>query len=92
MKLSYDPAKSERNRVERGLPFRTAYEFDWAKAIIVQDRRRDYHEERFRATSLLGGELHMLVFSPTYEGVRVISLRRASRKERRQWHASRTPT
>ena len=85
MAIDFDPAKSARNALSRGLPFSIAAEFGWGTAIILPDTRFPYPEPRYRATGMLRGELHMLVFTPIMDGFRVISLRKASRKERRSW-------
>ena len=85
MRASYDPAKSERNEVERGLAFDLAEEFDWSSALIVEDRRKDYDERRYQALGSIGEHLHMLVFTTRGEAVHVISLRRANQRERRRY-------
>jgi hypothetical protein len=89
--VSFDPAKSEKNRQQRGLPFDAAELFDFETAILRQDTRVDYGEPRYQALGLLGEMICFLVFTPTADGFRVISLRKASRKERRTWLASRMP-
>lgn len=81
MRLEFDPVKSERNARERGLPFERAADFDWEDAIVVPDVRREYGETRLIATGLLDGRLHVLCFSRIEGGVRVISLRKANRRE-----------
>ena len=83
MKLEYDPAKNERNIRERGLSFERAADFDFATALLLEDRRRDYGELRYRALGWLDGQLHALVFTTRENSLRVISLRRANRMERR---------
>ena len=45
--FSFDPAKSERNRRERNLPFERARDFDFAAASFYADERFDYPEPRF---------------------------------------------
>ena len=82
MQLSYDPAKSERNKAERGLAFGLAEEFDSSSAMIVEDRRKDYEERRYQALGSIGEHLYMLVFTPRGGTVHVISLRRANQRER----------
>ena len=82
MRLSYDPAKSERNKAERGLAFGLAEELDWSSAMIVEDRRKDYEERRYQALGSIGERLYMLVFTPRGGTVHVISLRRANQRER----------
>ncbi|MBB4041987.1 hypothetical protein GGR34_003672 [Microvirga flocculans] len=85
MKIDFDIAKSLRNAVKRGLPFDLVEGFDWNTALVVEDLRSDYPERRFQALGLIGNKLHMVVFTPIEGGVRVISLRAASRKERSRW-------
>jgi len=85
MRLSYDPAKSERNKADRGLAFDLAEEFDWSSALIVEDRRKDYDERRYQALGSIGERLHMLVFTPRGDVVHVISLRRANQRERTRY-------
>jgi uncharacterized DUF497 family protein len=80
-RLEFDPAKSERNARERGLPFGRVADFDWQSAIVAADARRDYGETRLVATGFLDGRLHVLCFSRIQDGIRVISLRKANRRE-----------
>jgi uncharacterized DUF497 family protein len=81
MKISYDPAKNERNVRERGLPFDLVSEMDWTQAIIVEDTRKDYGERWFRAFGYIGDRLFAVVFTPRPEAVHVISLRKANQRE-----------
>lgn len=88
MPITFDPAKSAKNAAERGLPFEAAEDFEFETAVIRQDTRREYPERRFQAIGQLGEIVAMLVFTPTPDGFRVISLRKAHRKERALWQAS----
>ncbi len=81
MEISFDPEKSERNRLERGLPFDWAEQFDFETALYWQDERKPYPEARIVALGYLAGRLHVMVFSPSPAGIRVISLRKANRRE-----------
>lgn len=81
MQINFDPAKSERNAAERGLPFELAAEFDFETALMWQDKRRDYGEQRHVAIGWIGDRLHVLCFVETDEGIRVISLRKANDRE-----------
>jgi uncharacterized DUF497 family protein len=74
----------------RGLPFDLADEFAFDTATIRRDLRSDYPEPRYQAIGMMGDIVCFLVFTPIAEGFRVISLRKASRKERRTWVASQT--
>ena len=91
MKISFDPAKDVRNKKERGLSFESVAEFDFESAYFEVDSRRDYGEMRVRALGLLDGRLHALVFVETVTGIRVISFRRANKREvKRYEQASQT--
>ena len=81
MKLSYDPAKSDRNARERGLAFDRAGAFDFETAKYWRDDRRDYPDVRYVALGYLDDRLHVLVFGETGDGIRVISFRKANSRE-----------
>ncbi len=84
MKIDFDPDKSARNVVLRGLPFDRAIDFDFETASIAIDRRKEYGETRYVALGYLDGRLHVLCFVITDRGMRVISLRKANVKEARR--------
>lgn len=81
MEISFDPAKNARNIELRGLPFERAADFDFETALFSQDARRNYGEVRIRALGLLDGRAHALVFVETPHGIRVISFRKANKRE-----------
>lgn len=81
MDIEFDPVKNEKNLRERGLSFDQAARFEFSTAKIVEDRRKDYGERRYLALGKLGGRVHMLVFSETATGIRIISFRKANRRE-----------
>ena len=82
MFIEFDPAKSAENEIMRGIPFTLAEGLDWSTALIVEDTRRDYGERRFRVLGNIGARLHVMIFTPRADKVRVISLRKANDKER----------
>ena len=88
MKIEFDPAKSEKNRQERGLPFDMAHDFDWQTADYIEDIRREYPERRFVAVGFLADRLHVLCFTPILGGVRVISFRKANQREIKRHEAA----
>ena len=55
--------------------------FEFETAVFKQDTRRDYGEIRIRALGYLDGRLHALVFTETAQGIRVISFRKANKRE-----------
>ncbi len=90
MLIEFDLAKNERNIAERGLSFARVAEFDFSGAIVDVDDRKVYAEVRYVATGLLGSRLHVLCFTPIDGGIRVISLRKANRRETRAYEQTRT--
>ena len=82
VEITYDPRKSERNLRERGIGFEIVKEFDFASAVYAIDTRKDYGEVRTRALGSIGEVLYALVFTMRGGALRVISLRKANRKER----------
>lgn len=85
MKIDFDPVKSEQNLKLRSLSFDRAGEFDWKTAIYSKDNRLDYPEIRIIALGFLGVRLHVICFTPIDGGVRIISFRKANRREIRYY-------
>lgn len=81
MKIEFDEAKNERNILERGLPFGMVAEFEWDTALVIEDDRMNYGEKRYRAIGYIGVRLHVIAFTPRKGGIRVISLRKANKRE-----------
>ncbi len=81
MEIEFDPEKNDRNVRDRGISFEQARDFEWDGALVWRDTRRDYSEERFIALGLIGERLHSLVFTVRGDAVRIISLRKANRRE-----------
>lgn len=81
MKIEFDPGKSAKNDRERGLPFEWTAELEWHRAVIVQDNRRDYGEERSIAYAPMRGRLHVVCFSVRGDAFRIISFRKANKRE-----------
>ena len=87
--ITYDPAKDARNIRERQLSFARASEFDFATALVEIDNRKEYGEVRYVALGLVGERVHALVFTETETGIRVISFRKANKREVRRHEQSR---
>ncbi|MBF0425894.1 MAG: BrnT family toxin [Magnetococcales bacterium] len=85
MEITYDPAKNARNIELRGLDFERAADFDFQTAIIWIDARKIYPEVRISALGLLAGRVHALVFAETINGIRVISFRKANKRELKRY-------
>ena len=85
MKIEFDPIKSEKNERERGLPFELVAHFVWHTAQAEDDTRFPYPERRVVTTGFFGDRLHVVSFTPIAGGVRIISFRKASKKEIRKY-------
>jgi uncharacterized protein len=83
--VEFDPTKDAENVRKHGVSLRRAEEFDFDAAEYVLDGREDYGEVRYRAVSFLDGNLYSLIFTLRHEGIRAISLRRATRQEQRDY-------
>ena len=49
--------------------------------IVAQDRRRDYGEDRYRLLGTIDGRTYVIVYTMRGSVTRIISARRANRKE-----------
>lgn len=85
VEITFDLQKNERNLRERGLSFGMVVDFDFATAIYSLDTRKDYGETRTRAIGYIGDTLYATVFTMRGSVLRVISLRKASRRERQRY-------
>ena len=83
--IEFDPAKSAKNRRERGIGFERFAEMDLDTAVSVEDTRKDYGERRLRVLGRIESQLHAAVITARGHTVRVISLRRANRREERAY-------
>ena len=82
MRIEFDPDKNRQNIETRGRSFELVERFEWETALVGRDDRRDYGETRFWALGAIDGLIYSLVFTMRPGRLRVISLRRASRRER----------
>jgi uncharacterized protein len=83
----WDETKRAKNLANHGVDFAIIEAFDWEQAIIEKDERRDYPEERYRALGYIGNRLHAAVFTIRLGNIRLISLRKANKREVLKWLA-----
>ena len=79
MEYEWDEAKRAANIAKHDIDFEAANSFIWADALIEPSPQGG--EMRYAATGFVGQRLHQLVFTMRGERVRIISLRKAHRKE-----------
>jgi uncharacterized DUF497 family protein len=90
--LEFDEAKSARNLNKRGIGFERFGDIDFDTAVTIEDNRRNYGEQRLRVLAFIDDRLHTAVITPRGERIRVISLRRANKREERTYAKERPPT
>jgi uncharacterized protein len=76
-----DPQKEGRNIAQRGLSLDLAEQLDWTTALIWEDQRKDYGEKRYCVLGFIEDRLYSVVFTPRNGKPRVISLRKANKRE-----------
>ena len=81
MHYEFDSVKNESNLDKHGLSLADAEDFEWETAVVCEDTRKQYTEQRFEATGLIGDRLHVMVYCLRGDVVRVISLRKANQRE-----------
>lgn len=81
MDIVFDLDKDHINMQKHGLSLSNAGLIEWSSAIIVEDSRADYGESRYQALGMLDGRLYFVAFTPRNGAMRVISMRKASKKE-----------
>lgn len=85
MEIEFNPAKNQANIAKHGVDMAQAEEFEFETAIIGIDNRKDYAETRYRAIGYITGRLHVLIFTLKGSVLRVISLRKANRREQQRY-------
>ena len=81
MLIEFDSAKDRANQDKHGLSLAFAKELDWDSALVWVDVRRDHGEMRMVALAPQTGILYFVVFVDRAPSRRIISLRRANRRE-----------
>ena len=79
--MDKDPAKESRNIAERGISLDLAEQLDWTTALIWEDNRKDYGERRYCVLGVIEDRLYSVVFTPRDGKPRVISVRKANKRE-----------
>ena len=77
--------KLAQNVAKHGVWFDIAEGFGWERAIIRVDSRNDHPEPRLVSIGPIGNRLYVMVFSLRETAVRIISLRKANRREVKEY-------
>jgi uncharacterized protein len=81
MRIEFDPAKDSGNQAKHGLSLALAGELDWEAALVWVDDRFEYAELRMIALAPKTNILYYVAFVDRGTARRIISLRRANRRE-----------
>jgi uncharacterized protein len=81
MKIEFDPVKDIANQLKHGVSLSLAGVLDWEAALVWIDGRFDYVELRIVALAPKTGIVYYVAFVDRGEARRIISLRRANRRE-----------
>ena len=85
MQVEFDPTKDTTNREKDGVSLVLAGELDWEAALVWVDERLEYNETRMIALAPQAAVLYYVAFVERGEARRIISLRRANRREVRHY-------
>jgi len=83
--FDWDVDKAKANLTKHGVSFEAADDFDFTASVIRLDNRADYGEPRWVAVGFIRRRLHVLVYTERETRFRIISLRRANSRERRNY-------
>ena len=82
MDFEWDDAKNTACFVRRGFDFAYAVRaFLDPNRIVAQDHRQDYGEDRYRLLGMIDGRVFVVVYTMRGLAIRIISVRKANRKE-----------
>ena len=85
MRFEFNPDKDAANLAKHGVSLALARELDWEAALVWLDDRFEYGELRIIALAPRSRVLYYVAFVIRGEVRRIISLRRANRREVRRY-------
>lgn len=81
MEIEWDERKRQKTLRERGLDFADVALVDWEASLTLQDTRRDYGEVRYITYAKIDSRLCVIAWCYREDVLRVVSLRKANRRE-----------
>jgi len=81
VQFDFDPGKDATNLSKHGLSLAAAANLSWDAALVWIDDRADYGEVRMVVLAPIGDILFFVAFVDREQARRIISLRRANRRE-----------
>ena len=83
MIFEWDEAKNDSNFAKHGLDFADAEQVLTSPGVTFVDSRFDYGEERLITLGLLAGRVIIVAHAPRGYTTRIISMRKANRREQK---------
>ena len=84
MRYEWDEAKNRSNRAKHGLDFADAEQVFAGRCVTFVDDRFDYGEKRLVSLGTLAGRVVVMAHSPRgHDATRIISMRKANRREQK---------
>ncbi|RWE75268.1 BrnT family toxin [Mesorhizobium sp.] len=84
MQFEWDSEKAEANIAKHRVSFEEAKRFEFDSAYEYEDRDA-FGEQRIVSIGFIGDTLHVMVYVERGDAIRVISLRKAEKKEIRNY-------
>jgi uncharacterized protein len=81
MEFEWDEGKDAANRAKHGVSLGEVVGMDWHYGVEVVDDRFSYGENRVQRYAFIGLRLFVCVYSLRADTVRIISLRKANKRE-----------
>ena len=81
MRIEFDDEKDASNREKHGVTLADAKLIDWSAVIAKEDTRKEYSERREIGLGSIGHRLYCVVYTQRGDTLRIISLRKANRRE-----------
>ena len=85
MDIEFDTAKDAANRLKHGVPLALGAVVLMNVVGRIEDDRHDYGETRFNAFGVVDQRLLVCTYTMRGDTYRLISVRKASKQERRIW-------
>lgn len=86
MIFEWDEGKNQKNVQKHGVDFNDAKEvFQDSRRLTSPDLRKDYGEDRWKTVGAVLGLIFSVIFTLRESAIRIISARKASRKERDEY-------
>ena len=81
--IEWDEAKNRSNFIKHGLDFEDAEKVFAGPCLTFRDDRFEYGEERLITLGLLAGRVVVIAHAPRDDDTRIISMRKANRREQK---------